>query len=256
VSSLLSVLQLCPHMRALDLNCDLGEGGAHDAGLMPLVTSANIACGAHAGDAATMRATVALAQAHGVAIGAHPGFADREHFGRRELRLPPSEIARLVREQIVALRALTPLRHVKPHGALYNLAARETTVAWAIAEAVRDVDAALVLVGLAGSESLAAARAAGLRVAGEFFADRGYASDGSLAPRGTPGALLGVEAAVTQVLRFAGTGKVRATDGTEIVVEAETVCVHGDGPHALELARALRAGLVAAGVTLRAFAET
>lgn len=241
-------------MRAIDLNCDLGEGGPHDAALMPLVTSANIACGAHAGDAATMRATVALAQAHGVAIGAHPGFADREHFGRRELQLPPGEIGRLVRDQVEALRTHAALRHIKPHGALYNLAARELTVARAIAEAVRDVDATLVLVGLAGSVSLAEGRVAGLCVAGEFFADRGYAPDGTLAPRGTSGALLGVEAAVAQVVRFAATGKVRATDGTEILVEADTVCIHGDGPHALELASALRAGLTLAGVALRAFA--
>ncbi len=243
---------MSPPMRALDLNCDLGEGGAHDAELMSLVTSANLACGAHAGDAATMRAAVALAQRHGVAIGAHPGFADREHFGRRELRLPPEEIRRLVRGQIEALRALAPLRHVKPHGALYNLAARDAAVARAVAEAVHDVDAALVLVGLADSVSLAAGREAGLRVAGEFFADRGYAPDGTLAPRGTPGALLGVEAAVAQTLSFAQTGQVRATDGTDLAVEAETVCVHGDGPHALELARALRAALTAAGVELRA----
>ena len=243
---------MSPPMRALDLNCDLGEGGAHDAELMSLVTSANLACGAHAGDAATMRAAVALAQRHGVAIGAHPGFADREHFGRRELRLPPEEIRRLVRGQIEALRALAPLRHVKPHGALYNLAARDATVARAVAEAVHDVDAALVLVGLADSVSLAAGREAGLRVAGEFFADRGYAPDGTLAPRGTPGALLGVEAAVAQTLSFAQTGQVRATDGTDLAVEAETVCVHGDGPHALELARALRAALKAVGAELRA----
>ncbi len=243
---------MSPPMRALDLNCDLGEGGAHDAELMSLVTSANLACGAHAGDAATMRAAVALAQRHGVAIGAHPGFADREHFGRRELRLSPEEIRRLVRGQIEALRALAPLRHVKPHGALYNLAARDATVARAVAEAVHDVDAALVLVGLADSVSLAAGREAGLRVAGEFFADRGYAPDGTLAPRGTPGALLGVEAAVAQTLSFAQTGQVRATDGTDLAVEAETVCIHGDGPHALELARALRAALKAVGAELRA----
>jgi UPF0271 protein len=242
-----------PTMREIDLNCDLGEGGAHDAALMPLVTSVNIACGAHAGDAATMRATVALAQRHGTAIGAHPGFADRENFGRLELRLSPDEITRLVRGQVEALRALAPLRHVKPHGALYNLAAREPAVARAVAEAVRDTDATLVLVGLAGSASLAAGRAAGLRVAGEFFADRGYAPDGVLAPRGTPAALLSPEAAVAQVLRWAETGKVRATDGTDIAIGAETVCVHGDGPHALELARALRAALTSAGVALRAF---
>lgn len=232
-------------MKTLDLNCDLGEGGAHDAELMPLVTSANIACGGHAGDTATMRATVALAQAHGVAVGAHPGFEDREHFGRRELRLPLEEIRRLVRTQVEALRALAPLRHVKPHGALYNLSARDATVARAIAKAVRDVDASLVLVGLAGSVSLREAQSVGLRVAGEIFADRGYTSNGSLIPRGQPGALLGVAAAVEQMVHFAKTGKIRAQDGMEICVTAETVCVHGDGPDAVKLAGALHATLEA-----------
>ncbi len=239
-------------MRRIDLNCDLGEGAAHDARLMPLVTSANIACGAHAGDPATMQVTVALAQRHGVAIGAHPGFADREHFGRRELRLPPAEITRLVRGQVEALRALAPLRHVKPHGALYNLAARDAAIARAIAGAVRDTDASVTLVGLAGSALCAAGRDVGLRVAGEAFADRAYAPDGTLAPRGTPGALLGLEAAVAQVLRLLETGTVRATDGSTATVQAETICLHGDSPQAVGLAQALRAALTAAGVELRA----
>jgi UPF0271 protein len=236
-------------MRQLDLNCDLGEGG-HDAGLMPLITSANIACGAHAGDAATMRAAVALARRYGVAVGAHPGFADREHFGRRELRLPVEEIRRLVRGQIEALAALAPLRHVKPHGGLYSLAARDATVARAVAEAVREVDASLVLFGPAGGELSWAGRAVGLRVAGEVFADRAYAPDGTLVPRGAPGALLGIKPAVAQVLHIVRKGKVRTSDGTEIVLPADTVCVHGDGPEAVELARALRAALEAEGILL------
>src|SRR5258708_2086110 len=152
-------------MMRVDLNCDLGEGAGHDAALMPLITSANIACGAHAGDEATMRATVALAQKQGVAIGAHPGFADRENFGRRELALSPTEVRALVREQVMALGALGAVRHVKPHGALYNLAARDAALADAIAAAVHEVSPSLILFGLAGSELLRAGRARGLRVA-------------------------------------------------------------------------------------------
>ncbi len=227
-------------MHALDLNCDLGEGGSHDAALMPLITSANIACGAYAGDAATMRVTVALAQQHDVAVGAHPGFADREHFGRRELHLLPAEITLLVREQIEGLRAISPLHHVKPHGALYNLAARDVATARAIAAAVCEVDTSLTLVGLAGSELLDAGRAAGLRVAGEAFADRAYAPDGTLVQRGTPGALLDVAAAVAQVRQLLETATVCTIDGTVRTVQAETICLHGDSPHALELAQALR----------------
>ena len=222
---------------------------------MPLVTSASIACGGHAGDAATMRAAVALAHLHGVAVGAHPGFADREHFGRRELRLSAEEIRRLVTSQIGALAALTPLRHVKPHGGLYNLAARDPGVARAVAEAVKEFDPSLVLFGLAGGELLRAGQVAGLRVAGEVFADRAYSPDGSLVPRGTPGALLGIGPAVAQVLALVGTGKVRATDGSEVAVQTDTVCVHGDGPEAVELARALRDALMAAGVELRAVGQ-
>ncbi|HVW21243.1 MAG TPA: 5-oxoprolinase subunit PxpA, partial [Opitutaceae bacterium] len=179
-------------MRTIDLNCDLGEGGGEDERLMPLITSANIACGGHAGDAGTMRAALELARRHGVAAGAHPGFADREHFGRRELPVTGAGAAELVLAQVRALQAVAaqlelPLAHVKPHGALYNLAARSRPVAEGIAEAVRRADARLVLVGLAGGELLAAGRAYGLRVAAEAFADRGYRADGSLVPRGQPG---------------------------------------------------------------------
>lgn len=241
-------------MARIDLNCDLGEGAGHDAELMALVTSANIACGAHAGDEAIMRATVSLAQRHGVAIGAHPGFADRENFGRRELELPASAITELVRAQIEALRAIAPVRHVKPHGALYNLSARDDGVARAVAEAVRAVDPALVLMGLAGGALLRAGRACGLRVASEVFADRTYQPDGSLTPRTRAEALIADEdTAVAQVLRMVGEGRVRATDGTDIPVQADTVCLHGDGPHAVAFARRLNAELRRVGIDLRAF---
>lgn len=248
-------------MPRIDLNCDLGEGAGQDAALMPLITSANIACGAHAGDEATMRATVALAVRHGVAIGAHPGFADRENFGRRELALSPKEIMQLVVEQTRALQRVAAEQggrvvHVKPHGALYNLAARDTVVARAVAEGVRACGADLVLFGLAGSVSLTAAAAVGLRVASEVFADRTYQADGKLTPRPRPDALITDEAAaVAQVLRFVRDGRVRAKDGSDVAVRADTVCLHGDGAHAVEFAQRLRRELDAAGVAVEAIAS-
>jgi 5-oxoprolinase (ATP-hydrolysing) subunit A len=238
----------------IDLNCDLGEGAGHDAGLMPLITSANIACGAHAGDAATMRATIALAQQHGVAIGAHPGFADRANFGRRELALPPAVVRALVRAQIEALRALSPVRHVKAHGALYNLAARDAACADAIAGAVHEVDAALIVFVPSNSEVARASRARGLRIANEVFADRTYQRDGSLTPRARPDALIRDEhTAVAQVLRMIREGVVRATDGTDVPIVADTVCLHGDGPDPVAFARRLRTELGAAGIEVRPF---
>ena len=240
-------------MRTLDLNCDLGEGAGHDAELMPLVTSASIACGAHAGDEATMRATVALAQRHGVAIGAHPGFADRANFGRKEMRLSADALRRLVIEQVAALARLAPLRHVKPHGALYTLAARDRGVADTLAEAVASIGTDFVLFALAGSELVRSGRRCGLRVAEEAFADRTYRRDGTLTPRGEPGALIADEAAaVAQVLSLARDGVVRAADDTEVLLKADTICLHGDGPHAVAFARRLRSELAAAGIRLQA----
>jgi UPF0271 protein len=236
----------------IDLNCDLGEGAGHDAALMPLITSANIACGAHAGDLATMRATVALAQQYGVAVGAHPGFADREHFGRRELALAPAAIRATVREQIELLRTLAPVRHIKPHGALYNIASRDATIAEAVASAVHEIDPALIIFAPAQSELARAALARGLRVASEVFADRSYRRDGSLAPRSEPGALIHDErTAVAQVLRMIREGVVLATDGADIPIVADTVCVHGDGPSPVEFVQQLRAEFVAAGIEVR-----
>jgi UPF0271 protein len=239
---------------SIDLNCDLGEGAGHDAELMPLITTANIACGAHAGDAATMRATLALAQKYGVAVGAHPGFADRENFGRRELALPAAELTELVRSQIEALRALGPVRHVKPHGALYNLAARDRAVAAAVVAGVSAVDATLRLFALAGSALVRAGREKGLIVAEEVFADRTYQADGALTPRSRPDALIHDEAAaVAQVLRMVREGMVRATDGTDVRIVADTVCLHGDGPHAVAFAKRLNAELRASGVVIKPF---
>lgn len=244
-------------MASVDLNCDLGEGAGHDAELMPLISSANIACGGHAGDDATMRATVELALQHGVAVGAHPGFDDRENFGRVELELSPMAIAGLVRTQTERLLAVAGaagarVRHVKPHGALYNLAAREPTVARAVAEAVYEADPRLRLVGLAGSQLLEAGAACGLSTLSEVFADRSYQSDGSLTPRSQPGAVLtDSAAALAQVLLMVREGRVLAGDGSSVEIRADTICLHGDGAHAVEFALRLRAALQAAGFEIR-----
>lgn len=244
-------------MLRIDLNCDLGEGAGHDAELMPLITSANVACGAHAGDEATMRATVELARRHGVAIGAHPGFADREHFGRRELPVTPEEVFQFVLAQIrtlqrIALAAGARVGHVKLHGALYNLAARDAAIAEAAAYAVRDAGPQLVWFALAGSAQVAAARECGLVVANEVFADRTYQADGSLTPRSRADALIADEnIAVAQVMRMVREGKVRATNGADVAIAADTVCLHGDGAHAVAFARRLRAALAEAGIDVR-----
>lgn len=238
----------------IDLNCDLGEGAGHDAELMPLITSANIACGGHAGDAATRRETARLAERWGVQIGAHPGFADRGHFGRREQHLSAGALRELVRAQIDALRQLARVRHVKPHGALYTLAARDRATADVLAAAIREIDATLIVYALAGGELARAARAAGLRVAEEVFGDRTYQPDGALTPRGQPGALIeDEEAAVAQVLRMVRDGVVRSTTGADVAIRADTVCLHGDGVRAVEFGVSLRRELARAGVAVRAF---
>jgi UPF0271 protein len=245
-------------MRCIDLNCDLGEGAPHDEELMPLVTSANIACGGHAGNTETMRKTVELALRHGVAVGAHPGFEDPAGFGRKESLLTAAEVRALVLRQIRALDRIARscgacVVHVKPHGALYNLAARDAALAAAVAEAVRESDPGLILVGLSGSKLLVAGRACGLRVASEVFADRTYQPDGSLTPRSRSDAMIvDPVVAVSRVLRMVGEGAVIATDGTQVLIVADTICVHGDGPHAVEFARGLRNGLAAAGIAIMA----
>lgn len=242
----------------VDLNADLGEGAPDDAELLSLVTSANIACGWHAGDARLMQATVRAALARGVAIGAHPSFPDREHFGRREMQLAPDEVQADVAYQVGALDALVRaaggrLHHVKPHGALYNQAARDPALAGAIAGAVRAVDPALAVYGLAGGELLKAAERAGLRAVAEVFADRGYQADGSLVPRSQPGALVhDTDEAVRRTVRMVREGVVQAVTGETVPLRAQTVCLHGDGPHALAFARAIHTALTQAGVHLLA----
>ena len=229
-----------------------------DADVMPHVTSANIACGFHAGDPAVMRRTVRLAREHGVAVGAHPGFPDLPGFGRRDLQVSPREAEDLVLYQLGALAAMAKaedvaIAHVKPHGALYNMATRDRALAGAIAKAVAAFDRRLVLFGLAGSVMLAAGREAGLIVAAEGFADRGYEPDGSLAPRSRSGAVLTDPAAVVaRAVRMLRDGVVTATDGRDVALEVQTLCVHGDTPGAAALAHDLRSGFEAAGIAVRA----
>lgn len=242
----------------IDLNADLGEGCGSDEALLALISSANIACGWHAGDASTMLQTVQWALAKGVAIGAHPSYPDRENFGRTEMQRDPRDIYADVLYQIGALAAIVKaqggrLAHVKAHGALYNQAARNRAQAQAIVDAVRDFDPQLSFFGLAGSVMIEAAREAGLTVKEEVFADRGYNPDGSLVRRGTPGALLDDdEAVLSQTLSMVREHKVRAIDGQWIPIQADTVCLHGDGPHALAFAQRIRDRLQEEGIAVRA----
>ncbi|RRZ93783.1 5-oxoprolinase subunit PxpA [Erwinia sp. 198] len=235
----------------IDLNADLGEGCGNDRALLQLVSSANIACGFHAGDAQTMRQCVRWALEYGVAIGAHPGFPDRENFGRTRMALPAETVYAQTLYQIGALQAIARgeggrVTHVKPHGMLYNQAAEDISLAEAIAQAVRAADPQLILVGLAGSESVRAAKSAGLTTREEVFADRGYQADGSLVPRSQPGALIeSDEQAIAQTLAMVQRGEVRAVSGEWVSVNAETVCLHGDGAHALAFARQLREAFAA-----------
>lgn len=245
-------------MVKIDLNADLGEGGSADAELMTLVSSVNIACGFHAGDAQTMLESVRNAIKNGVAIGAHPSFPDRENFGRTAMDLPAETVYAQTLYQIGALEAIVraqqgTLRHVKPHGMLYNQAAKDPVLAQAIARAVRDCNPQLILVGLAGSEVIRAGEQLGLNTRQEVFADRGYQPDGSLVPRSQPGALISdEEVALSQTLTMVRSGRVTAIDGTSATVQADTVCLHGDGEHALQFARRLRAAFAEQGILVSA----
>ncbi len=251
-------------MPFLDLNCDLGESfGAYtigsDEAIIPYITSANIACGYHAGDPTVMHRSVALCRKYGVQVGAHPGLPDLMGFGRRKMQISPAEAADCVAYQIGALQAFcqaegVPLHHVKPHGALYNMAAKDRALADAICRAVQKSAPGAILLALSGSEMVAAANAIGLPVACEVFADRGYQPDGTLVPRGQPGAMITDEGeAIARVARMVKEGKVTARDGSEVTLQADSVCVHGDGPKALAFVEKLRAALPAGGITLQAF---
>ncbi len=250
-------------MKRIDLNCDLGESfGAwrmgEDAALLELVSSANVACGFHAGDPTIMRQTVDLAAAHDVAIGAHVSLPDLQGFGRREMRVSADEVYVMTLYQLGALSAFcraagTRLAHVKPHGALYNMAARDRTLADAIARAAHTFEPRLILFGLAGSALIDAGTALGLAVAAEAFADRRYRVDGSLQPRGEPGAVIDDAAAATaQALNIVRDGTVIAAHGEAVSLQVDTLCLHGDGAHAVSLARRLRAALEHVGVRIAA----
>lgn len=239
----------------VDLNGDVGEGVGDDAALIPFLTSVNIACGEHAGDFDTMHATVRLAARYGAAVGAHPSYPDREHFGRRIMPLNDMEVEECVAAQVRALADIAAgeqvrLRHVKPHGALYNVAARDARVAQAIARAVASVDRKLILVGLAGSELVTAGARAGLATASEVFADRAYyMPDGTLVDRARPGAVLHDPAEIVpRAIRMVRECRVSAVDGQDVAVCPDTICIHGDTPAAVEIAAALRRGLEDAGI--------
>ncbi len=244
-------------MITCDLNCDMGEGIGNDQAIFPYITSANIACGYHAGNETTMRETVLLAKEAGVAIGAHPSFSDWENFGRTEIKdIRPQQVYELVTDQIkilhkIVLDCSAALRHIKPHGALYNMAARDAQLSTAIAHAVYDFDKTLILFGLSGSYLISEAKAMGIKTASEVFADRTYQNDGSLTPRTKPNALIeDEEQSLKQVLQMIKSGTVTTASGKEIAIVAETVCLHGDGKNAVAFAEAIYKKLKAEGVKL------
>jgi 5-oxoprolinase (ATP-hydrolysing) subunit A len=244
-------------MQHVDVNCDMGEGIGNDAQLMPFITSANIACGYHAGDADTMIQTLRLCKRYKVAAGAHPSFPDRDNFGRSEQLCTPAEVYQWVQQQVQELQRLAAqlsidVVHVKPHGALYNQAARDQHLAVAIAQAVKDIDPQLVVVGLSGSYLITEAEALGLATASEVFADRTYQDDGSLTPRTQPGALIEeATASIQQVLQMVKQGSVTALSGKEVPLKAQTICLHGDGKHAVRFAKAVREALESEGIGIQ-----
>jgi 5-oxoprolinase (ATP-hydrolysing) subunit A len=256
-------------INTIDLNSDVGESfGAYTLGLdeevIPLISSANIACGFHAGDPAVMRHTVALARTHGVRVGAHPGLPDLVGFGRRNMDVTLEEIKDFVTYQIGALQAVAALQgarlqHVKPHGALYNMAVKNPAIWDAVAEVTATLDERLILFVLAGSDRSALeaiGKRRGIRMAFEFFADRAYNSDGSLVSRKLPGAVIhDHEEVAAKVLKLVQEGRVPTVDGSEIELKAETICVHGDNPEALSLVKKIRETLKAAGVAVQPPAE-
>lgn len=250
-------------MLKVDLNCDLGESfGNYTLGLdgevIKFVSSANVACGFHASDPLVMQKTVKMAKAAGVAVGAHPGYPDLVGFGRRNLNVQPAELKAMVQYQIGALKAFClaekiPLQHVKPHGAMYNMAAKDEKLALAIAEGIAEIDPSLILLGLSGSQMLKAAEKLGLKSKKEVFADRAYEEDGTLVARTKPGAMiLNEDEAIERVLGMIKFGKVKAVTGREIGIEADSVCVHGDSPKALEFVKKINAALSGEGICVAA----
>ncbi|MFP8965072.1 LamB/YcsF family protein [Pokkaliibacter sp. CJK22405] len=250
-------------MKTIDFNSDVGESfgvyqGGQDAQIMPHISSANIACGFHSGDPATLRKTVALAKSHGVALGAHPGLPDLQGFGRRTMAITPQEAYDMVVYQVgamlgVALSQGMTLAHVKAHGALYNMAAKSRELSLAISQAVKDINPNLVLFGLASSELTRACEEIGLPVAHEVFADRSYQADGTLTPRGKEGAMItDVNQSIEQVMSMVCDGRVKSRQGDWVSVQADTLCIHGDQPGAAAFAQQIRAALEQEGVVIRA----
>ena len=243
---------------SVDLNADLGEGSGHDAELFELISSANIATGFHAGDSDTMHAAISAAMQHGVALGAHPSFFDRENFGRKELKVPNEEVFDAVAYQLGIFQAIASAlgvrpNHVKPHGALYNMAVRDEELADAIARGIESVDPKLILFAPDNTELARAGETHGVQIAREIFADRNYLNDGCLVPRTRPDALLrDPKEAAERVLRMLREGKVRSVEGHDVDVRGETICVHGDTPGAVEFARELRTQLEREGVGISA----
>lgn len=243
-------------MNSIDLNCDMGEGMPDDAAIIPFISSANIACGYHAGDRDTMRRTVDLCMKHSVAVGAHPGFRDRENFGRIPVQLSSAELYELINEQLHELNAIckemhTALHHVKPHGALYNMAARDEQMSATIAKAVKDLNPNLIYYGLSGSCMISEAKKLGLTTSNEVFADRTYQNDGSLTPRSNPDALIHDEnSMLEQVVRFVREAKVETTEKQLIPVKADTICIHGDGKFAVKFAKAIHEKLQREGIKI------
>lgn len=227
----------------VDLNCDMGEGVGNDELIMPYISSANIACGYHAGDEKTIWSTIELSIKHKVAVGAHVSFLDKENFGRSEMKLADEEVYDLITQQLIIIKEIADsfditIRHVKPHGALYNMSAKDKTLAKTIATAVKDFNDGLILFGLSGSHSIDEAKVIGLKTASEVFADRTYQDDGSLTPRSQPNALIeSTEKAIQQVLQMITKGTVTTVSGKQIPIVAETICIHGDGKHATAFAK-------------------
>jgi len=232
-------------MDKIDFNCDMGEGIGTDALIMPFISSASIACGYHAGDPTEMYQAVSLAVKYNVSVGAHVSYFDKENFGRIEMNLPEAEVYELIQQQLIVLKEITdifnlPLTHVKPHGALYNQSAKDNSLARTIATAIKDFDENLVLFGLSRSYSIREAESIGLKASNEVFADRTYQDDGSLTPRSQPRALIeDAEAAVMQVVQIIREGTVQTVSGKIIPIVGETICIHGDGKHAVEFAKSI-----------------
>ncbi len=241
-----SALQKSGPSGLVDINCDMGEGIGNEERIMPFISSANIACGYHAGDAITMQQTMELCVKYDIVAGAHPSFYDKKNFGRKEMNLPVDDIYELITQQLIILGEVADsfgrqLCHVKPHGALYNMSARDPLIAQVIAKAVRDFDSRLVIFGLSGSHSIQQARQLGLQTKNEVFADRTYQDDGTLTHRSQTNALIReTHKVVQQVQQMINEGTVTTLSGKAIPIVAETICIHGDGEHAVEFAKAIR----------------